>query len=158
MAKDEEWDWGVDFFDTRDLVERIDYIESELQTDDETREEIIERSKSHTSDDLDEAELPEPYLGDDEREELTREHAALSEFARDIEQYAGDSLRDGNTVIADDHFTEYAEEYAGDLYGAQIVDATWPFDHIDWDEAAEALKQDYFEFTDPEGNSWWVRS
>lgn len=142
MAKDDEWDWSVDYFDTRDLVERIDYIQRELEIDDEAREETP----------------TEPYLDDDERESLIEEQAQLKTFAEELSNYCGDSLRDGNTVIADDHFTDYAEEYAGDIYGAQIVDAEWPFSHIDWSEAAEALKQDYSEVTDPDGNGWWVRS
>lgn len=141
MAKDDEWDWGVDYFDTRDLVERIAYIQNELETDADFRDQ----------------EQPQEYLSDDERETLVEELRQLQEFAGELEGYAGDSLRDGNTVIADDHFEEYAQEYAGDLHGSAIVDASWPFDHIDWSEAAEGLKMDYSEVTDPDGNGWWVR-
>lgn len=157
MAKDSEWDWSVDFFDTRDLVERIDYLQSDLDDDDEAVTQAYQGVTNPNVEDWTRDDLP-GVLGEDERESLEDELKALIAFSEELAMYCGDSLRDGNTVIADDHFEDYAEEMAGDLYGAQIVDAEWPFSHIDWAAAAEALKMDYSEVTDPEGNGWWVRS
>lgn len=88
---------------------------------------------------------------DIEPEELARAKA----LAEELESYCGDQLNDGNTVIADRYFVEYARELAEDI-GAIDRNASWPLSYIDWDTAAEALKQDYsaVEF---EGQTWWVR-
>ena len=53
----------------------------------------------------------------------------------------------GETIIHEDYFTEYAEELAEDLgyTGRNVEGQTWPFNHIDWEAAAEELKVDYFE-------------
>lgn len=142
-APDEEFDFSADTFDTRELVERIDWLKTELIELDEQ---------------IPEDHAPDDYVSEEEDRELLREELTdLETFAADLESYAGDNLDNGNTVIADSFFTEYAEELAGELYGEAVTDAQWPFVHIDWDEAAEALKMDYSEIIDPRGNSWWVR-
>ena len=71
-----------------------------------------------------------------------------------VEPYAADFMY-GETVISDDYFVAYAEELADEI-GAINKDAGWPNSFIDWNAAADALKQDYnsFEF---EGRTWWVR-
>lgn len=51
---------------------------------------------------------------------------------------------DGATLIRDDYFTVYAQELAEDI-GAVDDSHGWPLTHIDWDAAADALKQDYTE-------------
>lgn len=48
----------------------------------------------------------------------------------------------GEAFIRESYFTEYAEDLAEDI-GAISREYQWPLSHIDWDEAAEALKQDY---------------
>lgn len=50
--------------------------------------------------------------------------------------------RYGLALISEDYFVTYAEEMAADV-GAIDPKAGWPLQHIDWDAAAEALKQDY---------------
>ena len=50
----------------------------------------------------------------------------------------------GEGLIRGGYFTEYAEQLASDI-GAIDSDAQWPLSHIDWEAAAEALKQDYSE-------------
>jgi hypothetical protein len=52
----------------------------------------------------------------------------------------------GETFIAEDYFPKYAEEMADDI-GAIDRNAGWPLTHIDWEKAADDLKQDYSEFT-----------
>jgi len=51
----------------------------------------------------------------------------------------------GETFIADSYFKEYAQEFAEQI-GAISSDYQWPLSHIDWDAAADALKQDYTEY------------
>jgi hypothetical protein len=50
--------------------------------------------------------------------------------------------RGGVTLIRDDTFEEYARLHAEDC-GEKTEG--WPYDHIDWSEAADFLKQDYRE-------------
>lgn len=47
-------------------------------------------------------------------------------------------------MIRDDKFIDYAEEFADDI-GAIDSSARWPLNHIDWEAAANDLKQDYQE-------------
>lgn len=61
----------------------------------------------------------------------------------------------GATLIHDDHFEEYAQEMAEDI-GAINRDAAWPYMHIDWAAAADALQEDYFS-VEVNGNTYWVR-
>lgn len=93
---------------------------------------------------------PNAGLDDEEAEELTN----LEDLAKQAEGY-GD-WEYGETLIRDSYFAEYAEELAEDI-GAINKSAAWPLTYIDWDAAAEALKQDYtsIEF---DGVTYWMRS
>lgn len=62
----------------------------------------------------------------------------------------------GETLIRDSYFREYAEQLADDL-GAVDRDARWPVCYIDWDAAADALKQDYSS-VDFDGVTYWIRA
>jgi len=61
----------------------------------------------------------------------------------------------GETLIRNSYFQEYAQELAEDI-GAVGRNAQWPNAYIDWEEAADALKQDYISvnFGDVE---YWIR-
>ncbi len=54
-----------------------------------------------------------------------------------------DGYCDGS-VISEDTFTDHAREMAEDCISADFD--SWPMTCIDWDDAAEELKQDYTEF------------
>lgn len=62
----------------------------------------------------------------------------------------------GETLIRDSYFKEYAQELADDC-GMVPDDAKWPLTHIDWDAAADELKQDYFS-VDFSGVEYWIRA
>ncbi len=66
-----------------------------------------------------------------------------------------EDYRYGAAVIADSYFEEYAQQLADDL-GLINSEANWPTCHIDWEAAADSLKQDYTSFTFA-GQDWWVR-
>ena len=71
----------------------------------------------------------------------------------------GESSRDwryGETLIRDSYFEEYAQQLAEDI-GAIDRNANWPLGHIDWEAAAEALKQDYME-VDFSGVTYYIRA
>lgn len=84
----------------------------------------------------------------------------LAEWKEAIESESGydfDSvLRNEPVVIAEEYFTEYAEELAEEL-GYINGKARWPLNCIDWSQAAEELKQDYTSFT-MNGTDYWFRA
>lgn len=59
------------------------------------------------------------------------------------------------TMIADDHFEDYARSFAEDI-GAVESDARWPACHIDWPAAADSLRGD-FQSVSFLGRDWWIR-
>jgi len=120
-------------------------IDDMLRADTIDSREVIER--------IEELGADPDALDDDEREEL----ADLEAFAEECEGYAPD-WHHGETIIADSFFTQYAEQLADDLglTPNAFNAAEWPFCHIDWDAAADALKQDYTEVT-LRGVDFWIR-
>lgn len=64
--------------------------------------------------------------------------------------------RHGETLIRDSYFEKYAQELAEDI-GVIKPDLNWPYDCIDWEKAADQLKQDYSSI-EIEGDTYWMRS
>ena len=87
---------------------------------------------------------------DYEQEELD----ALLELESEIGSLE-EAARNGVYFIDEDYFVEYAQELARDI-GAIDDTVQWPCYHIDWDAAAEDLKQDYTE-VEFDGNNYLVR-
>lgn len=86
--------------------------------------------------------------------EEAQELKALKDLADEAE-YSPD-WKYGETLIHEDYFTKYAEELASDCC-EMPRNLKWPFRHIDWDAAAEELKQDYTE-VDFDGETYYIRS
>lgn len=83
-------------------------------------------------------------MEDDTRLDLLEELEMLLEFKQDaIDSYGEDEWDAGITFVADHHFTEYAEQLARDVGFINGDTEGWPFTHINWAEAAEALQYDY---------------
>src|SRR3990167_2818967 len=80
--------------------------------------------------------------------------ARIEYLEEEAEGYASDWIY-GAALIRETHFVEYAQELAEDI-GTVKSDAEWPLRHIDWDAAAEELKQDYTE-VDFDGVTYLVR-
>ena len=125
-----------DVLDSRDVIARIDELSDELDggaIDDETSTFMVDGVDC-----------------DEEHEELEALKALAEEASGSPDwQY-------GETLIRDSYFTEYAEELANDI-GAVDANAQWPMSFIDWDAAAEALKQDYMS-VDFDGVEYWIRA
>lgn len=62
----------------------------------------------------------------------------------------------GETLIPEDEFKTYARETASELGIVSDMMDAWPFTCIDWDSAAEQLKQDYTEYT-YQGTTYYAR-
>lgn len=89
-------------------------------------------------------------LDEDELEELE----ALSSFAEEASNCASDWIH-GATLIRDSYFETYAQQLAEDI-GSIPTEQSWPAYHIDWEAAADDLKQDY-RCVDFDGEEYWVR-
>ena len=118
-----------DILDVRDIIARVEFLES--------------------ADDVDQD------AGSEDQQELEQLWAVLEQ----CKGYGGDEQWRGDwypiTLIRDDYFTEYAQELAEDI-GAISPQATWPLNCIDWERAARELQMDYstVEYNDV---TYWYR-
>lgn len=110
---------GADILDSRDIIAKIEELESLLE--------------------------------DDPDDEELKNLRALAE-----ESSGSPDWPYGETLIADSYFEQYAQELAEDI-GAVQKDATWPNQYIDWEAAADALKQDYMSVAYGE-TEYWIRA
>ena len=82
------------------------------------------------------------------------------EWKKAIEEQTGydfDKLADNEpTMIPEREFKDYAWRLAEDI-GAINPKAGWPINCIDWDQAADELKQDYSE-VEVDGTTYYFRS
>jgi len=117
--------------DSRYILNRIEYIDELL-----------------TGDDL--------VTGEDdlEIESITKEFEILRDLVEQCEG-CGD-FKHGEALIRGSYFQEYAEELAYDT-GVIKHDYSWPLCHINWEEAADALKQDYMS-VNFYGEDYWIRA
>lgn len=160
-----------DIINSRDIIDRIAYLEDERSTFESAVEEAEEAFtelvgkpyKEATAEDIDEknAETEEETLLEaqanlkewDESEE-GQELKALKALQDEAEGYSED-WRHGAALIRDTYFKEYAEHFADDI-GAIDRNASWPVNCIDWEKAADELKTDYTS-VDFDGVEYWVR-
>jgi hypothetical protein len=123
-------DGTPEIIDSRDLIARADEIEAANDAADDGED-----------DDRDQ----------DARDEETELLAAIRELAdQGIEDW-----EDGATLIREDYFKTYAQEFAEDI-GAMPDANAWPGSYIDWDRAADALAMDYTSVTFL-GTDYYVR-
>jgi hypothetical protein len=133
MSGDTEITNYEDMIDSRDVIERIAYLEdlpTETTADEDTN-----------ADDL---------ITEEEQAELTKLRALAEE---------GESLEDwphGATLIRDSYFKTYAEELAEETSETNDLVTQWPYRHIDWESAARELRMDYTTITF-DGIDYWVR-
>ena len=92
---------------------------------------------------------------DPKDEDVKDELAELERVVEEIEGYSGDTAKDGITLIRDDYFEEYAQDFAIDI-GAVPSDLKWPCHCIDWEQAADELKMDYTS-VEIDGITYWYR-
>ena len=63
----------------------------------------------------------------------------------------------GEAFIHENHFTDYAQETAGDCGFIPADLPVWLANAIDWEQVADALKMDYTEF-ELQGATYWARA
>jgi hypothetical protein len=158
---------GDDIIDSRDVIARIEELASEHEALTEAVTEAQDAldaynagsgGERHDTDSenlraaLDAANLAlDEWTSGDDQEELS----ALRALEDDASGYS-DDWRHGATLIRDSYFEDYARETAEDMHGSEMRAASWPFDCIDWEQAAGELQQDYtsVEYGD---ETYWVR-
>ena len=96
----------------------------------------------------------EELKDDDERDDEDQDELEILEVLAEECNY-GD-WEYGATLIRDSYFKEYAQDLADDI-GAIARNAVWPTTCIDWDQAADDLKQDY-NCVDFDGVEYWLRA
>lgn len=125
-----------DIIDSRDIIARIEELETELQA---AQEGVGGPESAQGFDEwLAETATYSEHVMQDAAQELIE----LRELASECGGY-GDWAH-GEALIRESYFTEYAQELAEDI-GAVGKDQQWPLCHIDWEGAADALKADYME-------------
>lgn len=117
-----------DIIDSREIIARIEYLESERES----------------------AENPDEWDDSDEGQELKALKALADEASGSADWTYGE------TLIRDSYFEDYARELAEDI-GAIPKDLGWPCNHIDWEGATNALKMDYFS-VEFDGVEYWIRA
>ena len=117
-----------DVIDSRDVIKRIEELETDIEIAKEDEEEI----------------------DDDDTKEL----AALKELAKECEGYS--DWQYGEALIRDSYFEDYAQQLAEDC-GMVNTDSNWPNNCIDWKQAASELQMDYT-YVDFDGVDYWIRN
>lgn len=137
---------GDNTLDSRDIEERIKELEESL------REELEEQE-------LSDALLDANYEANEDEEIFIDNNASDLEELRNWKNLR-DELKPycewdhGATLINEDYFPTYAEEFASDI-GAIDRNASWPLNHINWEAAANELKEDYTP-AEVDGNTYLV--
>jgi hypothetical protein len=129
---------GDDYISGCELVEREEELKDERAALVEAMAEAIDippedRDGADDDEALLEAEAELKAWDEENQEELSVLEALHGEAEDDLAYVQ---------FILDSEFTSYAEEYARDC-NLLSDSGSWPACHIDWDAAAEALKQDF---------------
>lgn len=128
-----------DLIDIRDVIERVEELETEVQNIDDMP---------------DGDQMKNTVEGDEAREELKR----LTDFLNECNGNGGDEQWRGDwypvTCIRDTYFQDYAEELVKDI--GDLPKEIPHYIAIDWEATAENIRQDYtsVEF---DGVTYWVR-
>jgi hypothetical protein len=135
---------GDDIVDSRNIIERIEELETDLD-DAASEDEEYQEAHGPAGDTLHYAQWvvdlgaygPNRHLWYEEAYEFLE----LCKFRDEAQTYCRD-WRHGETFIKETYFPEYAQQLADDC-GMLPRDQRWPLNHIDWGAAAEELRQDY---------------
>jgi len=149
-----------DVIDSRDIIARIDELQSERDALETARDEL--KAALNAIDDEDSSayhEAEEAYdtayitLTEWDNSDEADELRILTKLA-DEGSNSSDDWTYGATLIRDDYFTEYAEELVKDI--GDLPQNIPSYIVIDWEATAENLKQDYTE-VDFDGETYWIR-
>lgn len=137
-----------EFFDSRDLIARLEELENDRSA---LEDELEDRQEAHaaavkagdTAAAL--AAGEEVQKAADDINEWDDDNLDELEVLREANEQGGNYVPDwtyGETLIDERYFEEYAKELAYDI-GALRGNEQWPHNHIDWESAASELRYDY---------------
>jgi len=151
----------MSYLDTRDLYKRQCELQEELDA--------LEESVNAATDTAEECNNPQKTEGlcdcelcievDDARDALKEwltEYKEELDALNQLENEIGREWTSGETLIPEDEFEDYARDFAKDIHGSEVRNASWPFDCIDWEQAAEELQQD-FSTVEYQGDTYFFR-
>lgn len=122
-----------DFFDSRDMIERIEELEA-----------LKEAAEDPDAEDSDREDF-----GEEEAEELQK----LTNFAEGV---SDSEWEFGMTFINDSHWEDYAQELCSDLGYLPNSLPGFISSNINWEGVATDLKVDYTSY-ELDGVTYWVR-
>ncbi len=155
--------------DSRDIIARIEYLESEREPLTDAVDQAQEALNDLDGNDFDEVStfeeaeqeakdaLKAAYANvkDWDESDEGQELAKLKAFAEEAASSSSDWTY-GAPLIHEAYFEDYARQLADDLGLCDDRNAQWPHTCIDWAQAAEELQQDYTS-VDFDGETYWVR-
>lgn len=100
-------------------------------------------------------ELDAMFSADGMHPEEIEERNALRALVSELEADCSD-WKYGVLFVREDMFEDCARELAEEI-GAIPSGYSWPASHIDWEAAADALRQDYSS-VEIDGDTWYYRS
>lgn len=156
---------SANFINVSDITERVDELREERKDHDTDRAEsepayLTERDEDGnlTGISLDFENNPQQGTWEAENPDEAEELKQLENLLSQCQGYGGDHQWEGNrypqTLIADDYFPDYAQEFAEDIGAVSRDNAGWIV--IDWKATAEGLKRDYSS-VDYDGSTYWYR-
>lgn len=167
---DNNFNWGDDIIDSRNIINRFDELEDEYDSLVEELEDAKDELMAHRVDNLDFVENEDDPLV----MAVADAQKNLDEFNQSFDRDELDTLRSiisegekspdwfqGETLVRDSYFTEYIKELINDCYEMpeEVKSGNWPWKHmsINWEDAAEEAKADYFTI-EIEGNTYYIRA
>jgi len=142
-----EIDNSMDVIDSRDIIARIAYLESDLEADYETYSQDCEAANIETLSFEDWLDIVGTYEAE--------EYCALRKLQSEAE--ASPDWQYGEGLVRDSYFPEYAEQLVKDC-GMLPQELPYFIEcNIDWEGVAQALKQDYMS-VDFNGEEYWIRA
>jgi len=152
------------YLDTRDLYKRQCELQEALDTLETELEDALDDDKEMMNEQFHDNCFDQLTL-DNSKSRVSDAQKALSDWKEenqdelteldDLETEVGREWMHGATLIPEDEFTAYAQDCAED----QGMDRNqpWPYSCIDWDQAADELKQD-FSCCTYQGTDYFFRS
>ena len=139
---------GDDVIDSRDVIARLDELESDLADRESDLAAVAALDAAKEARDAAKEALE--AFRTDQQDELVALRALVAEASQ-----CTDDWEHGATLIRERHFVKYAEQLADDI-GAIDLNHKWPHNHIDWEAAADELQGDYCA-VDFDGETYFVR-
>lgn len=135
-------------FDLRDVLDRFEEIESDIESAHEAEQEAIDDTQPFDQ------WIAEYTARDTDLDDLIEEYRTIRAFLDEVRGNGGDHQWRGGWYpvhfIEDGYFETYAQELAED-----IVSPGWPHSCIDWEQAARELQQDYTAIDIGEQTYWY---